>query len=85
MPEQTPRRDYTCQEVVGLASDYLEGAMTPEQRTRFEVHLNFCDGCHRFVDQVRETAAAAGTMPVEEIPAELKDSLLAAFRDWKRE
>ena len=32
---ETPRlqRDYTCREVVELASDYLEGAMTPQQMT----------------------------------------------------
>jgi hypothetical protein len=77
-------RDYTCREVVGLASEYLEGAMTPGKRTRFEVHLNFCDGCFRFVDQVRETTAAARALPLEEIPDELKTSLLAAFRGWKR-
>jgi predicted anti-sigma-YlaC factor YlaD len=76
-------RDYTCQEIVGLASDYLEGAMTPEQMTTFEVHLNFCDGCFRFVDQVRETAAVAGALPEDEIPEELRLNVLAAFRDWK--
>ena len=78
-------RDYTCREVVGLASEYLEGAMTIGERTRFEVHLNFCDGCFRFVDQVRVTAAAAAELPEEEIPDELKASLLAAFRGWRRE
>jgi hypothetical protein len=77
-------RDYTCREVVGLASEYLEGAMTTEERTRFEVHLNFCDGCFRFVDQVRVTAAAAAELPVDEIPHDLKASLLEAFRDSRR-
>ena len=76
--------DYTCREVVGLASEYLEGAMTPAERTRFEVHLNFCDGCVRFVDQVRVTAAAAAELPEEEIPHDLKASLLEAFRDSRR-
>jgi hypothetical protein len=53
--------------------------------TAFEVHLNFCDGCFRFVDQVRATAATAGALPDEAIPDELKSKLLTAFRDWKRE
>jgi Putative zinc-finger len=76
---------YTCREVVELATEYLEGAMTPAQMTAFELHLNFCDGCFRFVDQVRGTAATARVLSEEQIPAELKSKLLSAFRDWKRE
>ena len=74
---------YTCQEVVGLASEYLEGTMGADEATAFEVHLNFCDGCFRFVDQVRETAATAGALPEEQIPDELRVRLLDAFRDWR--
>ena len=33
--------------------------MAAEQMTAFELHLNFCDGCSGFVDQVRTTAATA--------------------------
>lgn len=76
---------YTCQEVVTLASEYLSGAMTPSQMTAFELHLNFCDGCFSFVDQVRATASIAHGLPVEEIPDEIQVKLLAAFKDWKRE
>ena len=78
-------RDYTCREVVELVSDYLEGALTPPQMTAVEVHLNFCDGCFTFLDQVRTTAATARALPEEQIPDELKDKLLEAFGDWKRE
>jgi hypothetical protein len=77
------QRDYTCQEVVGLASEYLEGAMTTEQMTAFEMHLNFCDGCFSFLDQVRTTAGMAHALPEDEIPDEIKAGLLQAFKDWK--
>jgi hypothetical protein len=83
-----PRRDFVpgfaCQEIVELATEYLEGTMTPQEMTRFELHLNFCDGCFSFVDQVRTTAAMARVLSEEEIPDETKAKLLAAFRDWKR-
>jgi hypothetical protein len=79
------QRDYTCQEVVGLASEYLEGAMTPAQMTAFELHLNFCDGCFRFLDQVRTTAGMARVLPEGEIPEEIKFELLQVFNDWKGE
>ena len=64
---------------------YLEGAMTPEQMTALELHLNFCDGCFAFVDQVRTTAAMARVLPEEEIPDEIRAKLLEAFNHWRRE
>lgn len=76
---------YACREVVELVSEYLEGAMTPEQMTRFELHLNLCDGCVSFVEQVRMTAAMAGRLSEDQIPDEMKSKLLAAFRDWGRD
>ena len=79
------QRDYTCQEVVELVSEYLEGALTPEHRTAFELHLNYCDGCFVFLEQVRTTAAMARVSPVERIPDEIKTRLLRAFDDWKHE
>lgn len=86
MPDPTPvEHGYSCKEVVELASDYLEGAMSTEQMTRFELHLNLCDGCSGFVEQLRTTAAMARALPEEEIPQDLKTKLLAAFRDWGRE
>ena len=83
MADPTPvEHGYSCREVVELASEYLEGAMTTDQMTRFELHLNLCDGCSSFVEQVRATVAMARVLPEEEIPDELKGKLLAAFRDW---
>jgi Putative zinc-finger len=76
---------YTCKEVIELATEYVEGAMTPSQMTRFELHLNFCDGCVTFVDQIRATAAMAGRLSEEQIPDETKEKLLAAFKDWRNE
>jgi len=76
---------YSCKEVVELATEYLEGAMSPEQMTRFELHLNLCDGCFGFLEQVRTTAAMAGALSEEQLPGEMKTTLLAAFREWKRE
>jgi hypothetical protein len=75
---------YTCREVVDLAAEYVEGAMTPEEATLFEMHLNFCDGCFTFIDQIRETASIAGRITDEQVPEETKVALLEAFRDWRR-
>jgi anti-sigma factor RsiW len=45
----------TCQELVELVTDYLEDALTPEERERFEAHLDDCPGCRAYVEQMRVT------------------------------
>jgi anti-sigma factor RsiW len=74
----------TCREVVELVTDYLEGALSADETELFEQHINFCEGCEWYVDQMRKTVATVGRISEEDVPAETRDRLLAAFRDWKR-
>ena len=74
----------SCAEVVELVTDYLERALPPEEMTLFEQHLNFCEGCIVYVEQIRATAATVGRVREEDVPPETKEKLLAAFREWKR-
>jgi anti-sigma factor RsiW len=73
-----------CAEVVELVTDYLERALPAEEATLFEQHLNFCDGCVAYVEQMRTTVATVGRVREEDVPPETKERLMAAFRDWKR-
>ncbi len=74
----------TCQEVVELVTDYLEGEMAADRVSLFEQHLNFCDGCVWYVEQLRTTVATLGEIREEDVPAETRERLLTAFRDWKQ-
>jgi anti-sigma factor RsiW len=74
----------SCQEVVELITDYLDKALPEHEATLFEQHINFCDGCERYLDQMRTTIAAVGRIDEERIPPEALDELTAAFRTWKR-
>jgi anti-sigma factor RsiW len=74
----------TCQEVVELVTDYFDGAMSPEDAALFEQHLNFCDGCDWYVEQIRRTVATVGRVPDAEVPAATRERLLRAFRDRER-
>ena len=74
---------YTCREVVELVTEYLEGAMTPEERTALELHLHYCDGCATFLAQIRQTAALAGGLPEERISDETREALLVAFDELR--
>ena len=74
----------SCQEVVELVTDYLERALPPDEVALFEQHINFCDGCDVYLDQMRATVATVGRVTEEDVPPETRDKLLAAFREYKR-
>ena len=74
----------TCREVVELVTDYLEGTLAPEEAALFEQHLNFCDGCDWYVDQLRATISTVGRIEQEEVPEAMRTKLLTAFRDRGR-
>ncbi len=77
-------RAITCQELTEVLTDYLEGAMSAEDRARFDAHLKICDGCVTYVDQMRQTIATTRELHVEDVEATAPDDLLEAFRAWKR-
>ncbi len=74
--------DITCRELVELVTDYLDGALSPADRERFEAHLQICDACVMYVDQLRSTVTAVGTLSEETLEPAARDELLRAFRDW---
>jgi predicted anti-sigma-YlaC factor YlaD len=73
----------TCKQVVEIVSDYLEGALSPEDRERFDVHLSMCDGCTSYVEQMRETIRLTGMLTEQQVPVDQRERLRRAFRDWK--
>jgi len=73
----------TCRQVVELMTDYLEEALSPIDRARFEEHIATCDGCHTYLAQLRRTRAILGRLTDEPVPASLERELVSAFRDWK--
>lgn len=78
-----PVEQLSCQEVVELVTDYLEGALPADERRRFEEHLGTCDGCRRYLDQMRATMCVTGELRPADLSAEAEQALLEAFRDWK--
>ena len=73
----------SCQELVELVTDYLEGALPPEARARFEAHISRCDGCVAYVEQMRSTIELVGRLEPQDITPEAEAVLLRAFRTWK--
>lgn len=76
--------EITCRELVELVTDYLEGAMSAEDRARVDAHLSTCDGCQNYLEQMRETIRLTGRLTEAEIPEAQRRRLIDAFRDWQR-
>lgn len=76
--------EFSCQELVELVTDYLDGALPQAERARFDAHIAGCDGCRAYLEQIKATIALTGTLPPEQLAPEAEAALLEAFRDWKR-
>lgn len=74
----------SCQELVELVTEYLEGKLGWRDHRRMAKHLKGCDACVEYVAQMRETLDLLGTVPVDSISPEVQDALLDAFRGLKR-
>ena len=73
----------TCVELVELVTDYLEDALPPGERARFDAHLAECDGCQAYVEQMRAVIELTGRLTEASIPPEGERALLDAFRHWR--
>ena len=73
-----------CNQLVELITDYLEGTLPPAERARLDAHLEGCEGCRNYLEQMRLTMAATGALREESIPPETMDQLLQAFRAWNQ-
>ena len=76
--------DLTCQQLVELVTDYLEEALPPRERRRFEEHLAHCPGCGAYLEQMRATIRLTGRLTEASLRDDARDDLLRLFRDWRR-
>jgi predicted anti-sigma-YlaC factor YlaD len=73
---------FSCQELVELVTDYLEGALSPADLRRFEEHIGGCDGCTEYLEQFRRTIQLTGTLTPADLTPEAESALLDVFRSW---
>jgi anti-sigma factor RsiW len=81
MSQQTEQ--LSCQELVELVTDYFEGALPAEEHARFEEHVERCQGCGVYLEQMRITIRLLGRLSADELPAGAERELLEAFRGWR--
>ena len=73
-----------CIDLVELVSDYVDGALSADDRAAFEHHLSECDGCVIYVSQMRSTIQLTGALRVDDVQPDACEKLLDAFRDFHR-
>ena len=74
----------SCQQLVELITEYFEGTLPEDARSRFELHLSFCRPGREYLEQMRLTVKTLGGLSEESIPENAKHKLLEVFRNWKR-
>ncbi len=79
----TPR-DVACRELVELVTEYLEGALPPDEVLAVEAHLVGCEGCEHYLNQMRATIRALGSVPVDVLADEAVAALTVAFTERTR-
>jgi anti-sigma factor RsiW len=73
----------SCRQLVELVTAYFDGALSLEDRLRFESHIEYCDGCTAYLEQMRQTIALTGTLREADIPPEAAAKFLEVFRNWR--
>jgi anti-sigma factor RsiW len=77
--------DLSCRELVELVTEYFEGGLSPQDRSRFEEHVMSCPPCRRYLEQMRQTIGLLGRIPEETVSPDAEEALVEAFRGWMRE
>ncbi len=79
----TTANELSCQELVELVTEYLEGTLSADERARFEAHLATCGHCNRYLEQMRQTIRTLRSLPEDALAPDARDELLRAFRSWR--
>jgi predicted anti-sigma-YlaC factor YlaD len=78
----------TCREFVELVTDYLEGTLPDDKVSLIEEHLDLCEPCRVYLEQIRvivETLPDVEAEVDEPVPDDARAQLLTIFRGWKSE
>ena len=68
-----------CREFVELVTDYLEGTLPEEIQSAIATHLDLCEPCVIYLEQMRSTARALRALPAVPLPQAAQQRLLEVF------
>jgi anti-sigma factor RsiW len=73
----------TCQELVELVTEYLEGTLSPTDAQRFEEHIELCPMCQVHLEQLRMTVRELGRLRERDIDPDILAEMQERFRSWR--
>ena len=73
----------SCQELVELVTDYLENNLSTHERELFDAHVAVCPGCATYVEQMRQSIRAVGSLAAEPVSTDTLNDLVGLFRGWR--
>jgi anti-sigma factor RsiW len=76
------RRKLVCRQAVELVTAYLDDALSRADRARFEAHIADCRNCSAYLEQIRTTIAATGSIEPYSLDPQVQDELIALYRSW---
>ena len=71
--------EIACQEFVELVTEHLEGTLPGEIEARVAAHLELCDPCVVYLEQIRSTTAAVRALAAPTLPPAARERLLDVF------
>ncbi len=84
MTRETPASpdSMNCDELVTLATAYLDQVLDLETRARFDLHRVECGGCENYLQQLLCTIDTLGRVADDDtVDPAFRERLLAAFRN----
>ena len=72
--------ELTHELVRGQLSEYLDGSLGESDRRRLEGHLASCPPCAAYLNTLRATVQALGTLPAPKAPASARRQILEQAR-----
>jgi predicted anti-sigma-YlaC factor YlaD len=75
--------EMSCKEIVELVTEYLEGSLPAHEVRRFQAHLELCEGCVNYLDQMRTSIALSGRLTAESLDPLTRSALIDTFRNWR--
>ena len=72
---------FTCRDLVESATAYHEGALPEAERVRLVQHLDGCDDCVLYLNQLTAVIRSVSALSAPDVPATTRVKLVARFRE----
>jgi anti-sigma factor RsiW len=77
--------ELVCQQAVELVTGYLEGALRPRDRRRFERHLAGCPHCTEYFAQIQATIKITGRITPADLSPQMRADFIDLYRRWQQD